>query len=73
MDFLVVGFLVRPAAENHSNPFESESAGGGRVMKSAAAHLVVVGASPCGVPDRKSSELMEGLPDEVGASCHRIS
>src|SRR5437899_1242423 len=68
MDLRVVGLVVHPTAIDDANPFESESAGGGRVLEAARPHLVVVGASPGRVPDRVSSELVKGLTDEIGAS-----
>src|ERR1700693_1317653 len=36
-------------------------------MDAAGTHLVVIGASPSGVPNRLSGELVEGLADEVRA------
>ena len=68
MDLLVVGLVVHPTAIDNAKPFESESAGGGRVLEAACTHLVVVGASPGRVPDRLSGELVKGLSDEIGAS-----
>ena len=68
MDLLVIGLVVDPTAIDNANPFESESADGGRVLETAAAHLVVVGASPGRVSDGLSGELVKGLSDEMGAS-----
>src|SRR2546426_3124744 len=67
MDLLVVGLAVDPTAIDNADPFESESADGGRVLEAARTHLVVVGASPGRGPDRLKSELVKGLTDEVGA------
>ena len=68
MDLLVIGLAVHPTAKDDANPFESESADGGRVLEAAAAHLIVVGASPGRVSDGLSGELVKGLSDEMGAS-----
>ena len=59
--------LVLPAAVNNPDPFKSESANGGRMTQAAAAHLIVIGASPGRPPDRLSGKLVEGLPDKVQA------
>ena len=51
----------------NANPFESESTDGGRVLEAAAASGRV-SASPGGVSDGLSGELVKGLSDEMGAS-----